>query len=134
MIQRHQPTRVQIGNRGARVVGDTVDCAGSLPKVDDRIKFPLGPYVQRSASQISPRSNPVFSKLSLNGEVPGVPRGCLSVRIHHEIISTRIKFRIVILAGDVRCGKWLSTGIVLPGIIETTNRKSKSDAWSPGRG
>src|SRR5438477_6004112 len=63
-----------------------------------------------------------------------MPGGCLSIRVHHKIVSARIKLRVVVLAGDIRRREWLSTGIVLPRIIKTTNRKSKRDAGSPGRG
>src|SRR4029079_9143846 len=60
--------------------------------------------------------------------------GCLSVRIHYKVVPARIKLRIVILAGDIRRREWLSTRIVLPRIIKSTNRESKSAAGSPGRG
>src|SRR5712691_6020097 len=60
--------------------------------------------------------------------------GRLSIRVHHEEVSAGIKLRIVILARDTRSREWISAGIVLPWVIKTTNRKSKSDTWSPGRG
>src|SRR5262245_10188004 len=134
MVQWHETARVKIGYRRTRIVRGSVDCARSLPEVDDRIEFALVPYVQRTASQISRRSDPVCPELSLDREIPGMPAGCLSIRIHHKVISARIKLRIVILAGDIRSREWISTGIVLPRIIKTANRKSKSDAGSPGRG
>src|SRR5262249_22343830 len=83
---------------------------------------------------ISRGSDPVFPELSLNGEVPGMPAGCLSIWIHHKVVSARIKLRVVIVAGDVRSREWISTGIVQPWIIKAASWKSKSDARSPRRG
>src|SRR5262249_22792436 len=111
MVQRHHAARIQIGDRGTWVVCGAVDGARALPQVDDGIEFPLRPYVQGTASQIRRRSDPVFAELSLNCEVPGMPGGCLSIRIHYKVVSARIKPCIVILAGDVRRWEWLSTGI-----------------------
>src|SRR3989442_11287596 len=133
MIELHHAARVHIAHRGTRIVGDAVERARPLSKIDDRVQFPLSPYVRRSASQIGRRSDPVFPKLSLNGEVPGVSRSCLPIRVHDEEVSAGIKLRIVVLAGDIRSRERISTGIVLPWIIKTTDRKSKSNAGSPRR-
>src|SRR6266571_746150 len=59
--------------------------------------------------------------------------GCLSIRFHHKVVPSGIKLRIVVLARNIRRREWISTGIVQPRIIETTDRKSKRDTWSPRR-
>src|SRR5262245_32422768 len=134
MVQGHEAPRIEIGDCGTGIERGTVNRARSLPKVDDRIEFPLSPYVQRAASEIRPRGDPVLSDLSLNCQIPGMLRRGLSIRIHHEVVTARIKLRIVIFAGDVRLREGLPTGIVLPGIVKTANWETKGDAGSPRRG
>src|SRR5262245_816422 len=73
---------LEIGIRGARSIGDAVNGARRLWKVDSLVQRLQRPHVMRRIADVARRCVPVRTNLALNGEVPRLNVRSLRVVIH----------------------------------------------------